>query len=446
MGNAIVRRAAASLLTVAGLAAQDGLTRAGPTFVVTLHPGKLDAEVAARLADEALAAAESTRPVLDKLYQRPAKPPAIHVYAARQEYETAAKEPAWTFVRDMVCERENAVSHVLLQPALSKRVSAAIGLPDSTRNDIVVQAAMLAACDRSELARKDSRCAEIFAAGVLNATVFTDARDGVDPLRDARFWYLAREARTKPRSLRSLCDMVYPVATRSEYDYVLQGNAAMAQLFASTGTGWAKKLLNAKVKDNELLVERRTTAVQAVLGADDKRNEERFAKLLTASAPRFRVLTPLVALRGGRILMAASTKEYARFGNAFPPPSGPYAVRATVELVDTGANTLSFVLDTTQATFVEVMCRGNQIRVATRATTDADAEWQTFPAPIEVGKPFALSIEVRDTIRVLVDSQQVADRPLAGRTMRNDWGVSILDGMAWIENPRCEPLDAPAKK
>jgi hypothetical protein len=327
----------------------------------------------------------------------------------------------------MVCERENAVSHVLLQPALSKRVSAAIGLPDSTRNDIVVQAAMLAACDRSELARKDSRCAEIFAAGVLNATVFTDARDGVDPLRDARFWYLAREARTKPRSLRSLCDMVYPVATRSEYDYVLQGNAAMAQLFASTGTGWAKKLLNAKVKDN-------------------KRNEERFAKLLTASAPRFRVLTPLVALRGGRILMAASTKEYARFGNAFPPPSGPYAVRATVELVDTGANTLSFVLDTTQATFVEVMCRGNQIRVATRATTDADAEWQTFPAPIEVGKPFALSIEVRDTIRVLVDSQQVADRPLAGRTMRNDWGVSILDGMAWIENPRCEPLDAPAKK
>src|SRR5262245_20198375 len=81
-----------ALLLAVQAAAQADVTRTGKTFVVTLHAGKLDEAIAAKLADDALAAAESLRPALDKFSLRPARPPVVHVHVDEGPFRTLAAE------------------------------------------------------------------------------------------------------------------------------------------------------------------------------------------------------------------------------------------------------------------------------------------------------------------------------------------------------------------
>jgi hypothetical protein len=423
----------------ATLPAQD-VTRTGKVYAVVVHPGKLPPAITERFADEAMAAVDAARTVIEKLYQRPTRTQTIHVWADHDGYSQVAKTPGVPFEMPAVARTERAEAHVKVQPLLTASESELLGLPVSVRHTIVEQAAALAALDRSEAARRDPWCANVFAAGVLAAVAFATTADGVDPNRDCRFWFLIEDAKAgRLEPVKQLVLRVGKPEDRSQFDWVHGAEAAVAGLLATTGNAWARKLLAAKPKAAGRIRSQRADALEAVLGTDWERSDERMRKLLAGASPKWAAVEPLALVRDGALLLAGGDSWAVAMAYE-APPAGPYSLQGSIEIVRSQVDS---ALDQTRESAVKVQFAAGKVTACVAGTDGTEHHRHEYKAPIVVGKPFTFRIDVTEQIVVSIDGETVAKLEASGRTMHDRWALMRHGGLAWFRDVRCEPVNKP---
>ena len=439
-----VRIPALAVLLAATAAAQADVTRTGKTFVVTVHPGKLSAELAARLADETLAAAEAVRPLLDKWLMVPPKPPVLHLHADTAAFRHLEKKGTnYSFVVDDFCAPDGSAAHVLLWPELSAAIVGELGLPPWVAQTVQRCAGQTAALQVSEAARKDRWLADVFGWALRDAVGNPRGAYGVDPCFDER-----RIAFSRYRAEGNAIDLdlvlgQFPIGVPNELSLHEERTTLVGQLCAETGSGWARKLLG---KAGKPPAPTREGFVANTLGKDQARNEARFDAVVASLAPVWDGWCAGTA-RDGRIVLAGTTKSSAWLEALNKPPAGPYVVRCRVEIAGVGQSECRICLDDDGKTVVAVVLVPAECSV--QRWSYADEKWQRLKkvaAPIAAGKPFDLHVQVDSEIRVSIDGAPAIAVPCNDRDMHHAWSIATNESLLRLADVRCEPYAPPKQK
>jgi hypothetical protein len=435
--------AAASLLAVARAQAPAPLVRPGAHFVVHLHPGKLPPALAAQLADESLAAAESAwAKTAEWLSLREQKPPAIHVHAEVAAYRAIEKQHGGGAVSiESIGRLEAQEAHVLLWPTLSEKAMAIVGLPSSTGQAIVQRAAQLSAAQFAPAAVKDPWLAEVFGYAVLESIVNPGHKFGLEPAYDTRrsFYFQLLEERQPPQLKSMVLDFEVP-ATRRDHDDEEERKCTMAQMMAATGPDWAKKLLTKTTRKATARVDTRFAAIESVLGSNWVKTESLFSKLGQNVKPVWKENLPMTTVRGKRLMMVGNDDHTASFHAVQLPKKGSdYTLRGTFELQPCGDDSCRLQLDWDEKSMIGVFFRPGKYQVKRWAT---GGDWEMLKegnAPIVPKQPFEAAVEVGKTqVRVLIGGAEVGTWPCGDRGMHGRWLMAVNDCVVFIENLHIE--------
>lgn len=444
----------AALLTVCAmlppmLMAQN-VARSGEHFSVSFAGGALPAGLTAKLADQAVAAAEESWPAVSQLLgMRKATPPMLHIHTdvaayRKLEQEFAPKKlPQPFFVR-----LEEQEAHLLLWPALSQQALEVVGLPGTTRQMLLRAGAQLMAAQYSSAAAADPWLAEVFAYAVLEGIVNPKHEFGCDPAYDSRRLLLCADLEQgQDRELRgTYMDFSLPT-TQLEADKQEEQKCIMSQMMAGTKKGWARKLLpksskraSRKSKKRQPVVTR-AKAVAAVLGKRWSKIESSFSTMCMKVQPVWRADGPTFT-RHELGMLAVGTKDTPASCRARQAPDAvPYAIRAKCKLQPCGDNAFRVHLDWDQSTLIG--CFFSVGEVSVRRWQVGTSDWHELAkgkAPIYAGQSFEAAVEVTDTVRLLVNGLEYAKWDRGSRAMTGTWSVSVSDCVLWIEQLRIESL------
>lgn len=420
---------ALGLLATPFVSAQD-VRRSGSKFELVLHPGDLPADLAGRLADEALAAVEAVLPVLSSWQVAPTKKVTVHLYGAEPAFRKI--EGSAAYQRPYFVDGAG-VAHVPLRPQATEQALQRIGLPTLAQDMLVVAAGAAAAQQRFPLAAEEPWLAGVVGFGTLEQLRNSDNSFGFDPGFDTR-----RSIHADPRNKWTLAQWTATEAPLNQgiYDASLGAQCLIAQLGRASGKGWVKKLLGPKQGKNP--VKARELAFAALLG-EQKQREQKWSQLLAQLEPDFRVRYGSVGRTQGRLLLVgASQMTWLR-----PSPEAPYVLRGRCELGGGRHGELQGGVwfaraDTANGeerlfvVFLSVgrVCLSKLQGDGIHPVRDAEAE-------IAIGVPFEYSIHVDATLRVSIDGKRVLEVP--GLTqLAGSWGVGSEGAPVWFESPRLE--------
>ncbi len=427
-------------------AAQDDVVRTGKTCVLTVHPGDHEDELASRIADEAFAAIEQLRPLLERWQVRPASPVAVHLHLAAPSFRAVEKQvQTYTFTVDEFCHQDGSEGHVLQSPLLSRAMLERLGLPPWTEATLQRIAAQLVALQLAETTRRDPWLGEVFAFGALDALRNPSGAYGVDPSFDGRRGAYARfHAEGNGSSFAGFLAVDRPLHTPDDLALRHEYATLAAQYFATTGSSWARKLL-ATPKSALARGPARSWIVESILGKDAAKNEYRFQKLVGALRPTWFAAWSGVGVRDGRIVLAGATDRSARaWGRC---PAAAFAVRGSVTLAGSGERELRVNVDFDEHRSIVVAFVVGQgcTTYLWRDDKPGYKQLQRVELPLEVDTPFEIAIEVDTEVRVLVGGALVLTQPCEGAPPRHGWAVATNASLVFLERLRCEPLAARKK-
>lgn len=443
-----VAAAVVALLALnATVVAQDVLVRKGAHFEVHFHGSAIDSALANKIADQALAAAESGWPVASKLLKlRKVTAPAVHVYTDIEEFRklekqhTGGKLPLESFAS--LGEQE---AHILLWPVLMPEALKVIGLSDTTRQTIIRRGAQLIAAQRCSLAIGDPWLGEVFAYGVLEKVTNPKHDNGVDPAYDTRRALLHHDLKHgNPREVRNtFLDFSAPT-TRREYELQEEKKCLMAQVMAACNKSWAQKLLPAKKpkkKDkHKPAVVVRSAQVKKVLGKNWTKTESQFSKICNKVDPVWRVTGAMVAADKDGLVMAGNSDHTAALTGQEEAPDGNYAIHCTAKLHPSGEDSFRIQLDWDQKSMIGCFFGVGRVEIK---RWSAEKNWELLAegkAPINANVPFEASVESGDKVRLLVNGDSFLEWDRGSRDMHGIWSVAINDCVAWLGKLRIEPL------
>ncbi|MCU0865545.1 MAG: hypothetical protein MUC36_17305 [Planctomycetes bacterium] len=437
------RTLALAALLGANLVAQESeLRRDGAHTTLLLQRGPLAETVAGPLADQALAAAELAWTTTQKLLPISAGGPrlTVRLHAVEAEFRAAEKTgSALTFPVEAFPVFDTATAHVLLWPKLSAQALERTGLPGSTRDAIVHTVALLLAHRAAGAVPATTDCLEIVAAGVLVNVTNPKWQDGIDAAYDALRWQMVPPHIDPALNLRGwLLDP--PAARDRSHHELLNGRRLVLAQLMSAQSGWAKKLLQKpKPKAGEL------APYEAVLGEDWGKIQTRFARLRQELAPRWQLSQPVFELRGDRWLLIGDPDRHAAVYGATPPPPVPYVFRAKVEHHFWDDVSLRLQLDWDGTSMLGLRL-GDEVVVLSRwEPSKGWSELDKRRIELPSGRPYDLAVEVHaKELRVILDGTLLVTWP-HDRAMRGVWSLANGDSVAWLTDPRVEPLGA-AKK
>lgn len=429
---------------VAALAQAAAVEKAGVHFVLKFHHGKLPAPLAERLAGEALTAAEGIWPTVERLLLLRAGPPAtIHLHAVEADYRAIEKQitSAVGDRLDMVVRLAEQEAHIAFLPALLAPDLEVVGLPVSVANHVVLAAAQLLAAQKSKAAVTDPWLAGVFAYGVLEGKQAQAPRYGIDPVFDSRRWYHA--SAEDPPSLRRWVTEVMLAPARPGLEYAEEGKVLVAQLVAGSGGDWARRLLQNPAKPTDPAVVVREAAIERLLGSDWAKIDARWRKQLAAVRVPFYVRSPLVAVRGKRLLLVGSPDVAATLNAEEELPTGPYRIRATFETTGSESDGVRLQLDWDGTSLLGLFFRPGDVRLE---EWQADKPWASVASakvPIVNGKPFDVVVEVGNETKMLVvsvDGLQALRWNHGARGMRGSWSIAKNQTPVFVEGLRVEAI------
>jgi hypothetical protein len=422
---------------------QQPIERTGSAFAITLQRGKLDEALAGRLADEALAVADGVFPAIERtlLIRRAAKPSRIHLHAVEATFRGVEKaRTGFGALRQRVATLAQQEAHVLLWPQLLATDLAAVGLPGPTRTDIALVAAQLLAAQKSTAAVTDPWLAEVFAYAMLEGKQAQPPRFGIDPAFDSRR-FLHRWRAKEANSLRYWVTELEPKPEANAVAYAEEGKCLAAQLLATGGGDWARRLLQEPARPGSTALVVRETAVERVLGGDWAKIDARWRKQIAGLEVPFYVLNPMVMPQGKRWVMVGTPDRAATLDCHEPLPEGPYCVRASFELRAPDDDGVRVQLDWNDASYIGLFFRAGDVRLMEWQPGKPWTEIRKVPVPIANGRPFDVAVEVgavAGTLVVRVDGAECLRWP-HGRTMRGSWSIAKNEIPVLVEGLCVEP-------
>ncbi|MBL8753792.1 MAG: hypothetical protein JNK15_10880 [Planctomycetes bacterium] len=440
--------ALAALALAPAVAAQAPVERVGAHFTLQFHPGRLPVELAGKLADEALAAVESTWAPIERLVgAAKASPTVVHLYSVTTDYRAKEKEIASSVgMRHHVVAHATREAHADIWPALAAKDLETIGLPEATRESLVRAAAELLVGQRSAVIAIDPWLAEVVAVAVLEGKQALAPAYGVDWAFDSRRRLF--DSCASPPTLRSVVQKERPAAGL-EFEWAENEKAMVAQLFAASGGDWARKLLQSPGKTGTNWRVVRDAAVERVLGKDWSKSEAKWQKQIAAVRCPFWVVSPHVERQGARLLLVGSSEDASTVFAQQPVPVGSYRIKARCQIASASDSSLRIQLDWDQTSMAGVLVSRHLVEVG--EWRDDGKGWRidrAAKATIPYDTPFDLVVEVGvvpNTLVVTIDGVETLRWDCTARTMRGVWSVARNAGVAVLDGLVIEAVAAPAK-
>ena len=432
-------------LLLTAVPTQSPLVRTGAHFAVHLHAAALPTPLAERLADQALAAAESVWTRCEQTIGAKAGQVAIvHLHGDEKAFRAAQRAAGGSTFRDAYVRLEGPEAHVLLWPTLSAAALEIVGLPDPTAHEVIRSAAILVATRHSAAAVADPWLAEVFAWGVLEEMVNPQHRFGVDPAYDTRRQPLVRKLDARDALVLKGTILDFEVAPTREAAEEDDGHQCLlARTMAAHHKDWAKRLLDKPSKKAGSRAEIRTAAVERALGNNWIKTDALFTKLHQQAQPLFQLTAPMAASRDGKLLCAGAPERSMQFQSVVLPPAGDYAVRGRFTIQPCGDDAFRIQLDWNQKSMVGFFFAVGKWSIE---SWEVGGDWKTLAsgkAPIHRNVPFDAAVEVGKNVRMLVSGAEIAAWEPGDRTMRGRWSVGVNDCVVTIEGLRCEATGVP---
>lgn len=440
-----------ALFVTCGDAATQGdnkLRLFGEHFVLEFHCEGLPAALSQRLGNEALAAAESVWPALRKTIRPPHNAGAtILLYAPVSTYVEVEKRHSKDRIKTGAFTRpEQHECHILMFPRLSDAALERVGLPPTTRNNIMLHAAQAVIAQYAETPAGDRWFAEVAAYHVLDQTNNPRGLYGIDPSYDTRC-YLSWNWRKKPPTLGDLAFDGGEPTELIRWEVEQGDRALMGQFLAKTGgAGWAQKFLG---KQQDVGSKRpRQVAIEAVVGPNIEKAEKKLAEFGKTLKPKWRLHGGEFLQVDGRWLLVGQGRGAATVRTTQMPPEGDYAIRGTFKMEQISHPVkLVFQVDFAEDTLISVTLAEGAFLVARKEKDNTVTELHRGAAVIEADRTFEVSIEVvGTTMRIVLDGKELLSVPCEGRKMRGQWSVSSGDTLTWVESLGLEPLGKTGRK
>jgi hypothetical protein len=428
--------------------AQEGnvLERSGKHFKVVFQHGKLKPELAAVLADQAQVSLEAFWPVLNKMLPIKDGPVRrIDLYADEMTYRVAENKSP------VKCKREAFVgtgldAHVLLWPQLTPQILTAIGLPGTTIENLRMVAAEQVVASVTPASDEGDWLRRVVVMGAVEAASNPKGEYGVDVAFDTRrTWVPPRLEVNSMATLDSLLQIDMACIDRDGWNTRVDYCTVVADYLSHTSSGWAKKLLGKQreLKGRVQAYDRRKQAVESVIGADWKKNEERFLKACKAMKPLWGQRVPECVLSSPRFLLAGTKRDSALLSAVEPPPPGDYVISARCQFGagdESQGMRIEFGWDDSSLVAAMFHPRSASISLWEQSTGKwKDLVEQRVKLPQD--EPFDVKVEVTaKMVRIFVGEQQVGEWAPGGRELHRLWGIGVNERVVWVEGPRIAPL------
>ncbi len=424
------------MFAVSPPAQQEPVVTQGKQLAVQFHRGKLPEAPGLRLSAEALEAAESRVPAIERLLLIRAAPATIHVHADPAAYRAIEKQVTGAQgLRNLLVDAARQEAHVLLRPQLAAGDLELVGLPRPTQDGIVRAVAQLLAAQKSRAAVADPWLGEVFAWAVLEGAAPLP-KPGVDPWIDSRRWHLSTAVALRTWVMDP--PRISKVDDQHRQDAV---QCMIAQLISARGDDWARRWLQNPLKATESVHTVREGAVERILGRDWTKMRARWESAIKALDVPFHVQSPMLQVDGKRWLFVGSSAESASMTAQRPLPEGPYRIAATCE-VRPDSEDLRLELDWDSQSLLGVFLKPGAVELD-QWVANAWHKIASSRAPIVAGKPFDVAVEVgreSEHLTVVVDGERVLRWRYSPRTMRGPWSIANNNGVAWIQDLRAEAI------
>lgn len=219
--------------------------RQGVRYRIEFQAGSLDSEVAATIADQAIAALDVAWPSFRKfLGARDGAVSTIVLYHDAKEFDAALPKNPLPFPVPAFATVDGR-GHALLTPRLPRRALAAVGLPPQTRENMLRVAAELAVqpvIASSGAAADDGLVHWLLTMGALESATNARHQPGVDGPHDARR-DLARSPASKRVTIHELRQLRVVPTDAADFRLLQAQMAFAAQQFGAMNKGWVRRIL-----------------------------------------------------------------------------------------------------------------------------------------------------------------------------------------------------------
>lgn len=440
--------ASLALALATSVPAQDGdvTSRVGKHFTIAFHHGKLKPELAGVLSDQALGALEAFWPVLDKMLSVKEGPVRqIDLYADEMVYRVAENKSP------IKCKREAFVgtgldAHVLLWPQLTPQILSAIGLPGTTIENLRMVAAEQVVASVAPASDEGDWLRRVVVMGAVETASNPKGLYGVDAAFDTRrAWVPCRIDVNSMLPLESLLRLDMACIDRDGWDHQVGYCAVVAGYLSSSSAGWAKKLLGKQkeLKGHVHAYERRKQAVESVIGADWKKNEDRFLKACKAINPQWVLRGPECVFSSPRWMLAGTRRDPALLNADEPPPAGDYVISARCQFgVGDESQGIRIEFGWDDSSLVAAMFHPRSASIS--LWEQSTGKWKDLVeqrVKLPQDEPFDVKVEVTaKMVRILVGEQQVGEWAPGSRELHRLWGIGVNERVVWVEGLRIAPL------
>jgi hypothetical protein len=402
----------------------------GAHFRIEFLNGELPADVAGALAKQALEIVEGAWPVFEKAIQpkNPTKATLCMRTDTAQHNEIANRLLPDALENTVVVTTDGSESHVLCEPVALSALRAQ-GIPPTYRRDLLFAAAKQLAL-RQLGERADDWLSDLIGTGLAESVLNPQRRLGVDLSYDAH-----RVIVVHSYMFSSATELLGTVGTiKSANDRWALGMyyrylALLAEQLAARTPNWPQRLIASwpKLPRNSVSTKDRYEPIEAMLGKDWKKTQERFEKSYAGAKIPWEAWGA-VWRRGDDWILSGSAKTMAGICGLKQTPGTDWTLRCTLQWEPTDERCCPRVrIDWNGRNFVGVQFTPEKLKIETLASDGTSLDvFDAAPIEITVGEPVDFRADVVGKRLVLaVNGKTVFEHDFPARSMHEAFAFEV---------------------
>ncbi len=402
----------------------------GAHFTIEFLPGDLPDELAQAMAKQALEIVEGAWPVFEKALQ-PKNPTkallrlhtdATAYYALVNTLLPEAMENSFLVTPD---GGEAHVRFTLLSPPALQ----SLGFPPQNRWDLLFAAGKQLVL-RQLGERGDDWLSDLIGVGLAETVINPQRRLGVDLLYDARRVIVVHsDMFVSATDLLGIVGQIKSANDGHALDLYYRRLCLLADQLVSRAANWPQRLIASwpQLPRAEVSTKDRYAPIEALLGKDWKKAQERFEKpFLGAKIPW--EAWEAVWRRGDEWILAGSQKVMAGFCGLKQTPATDWTLRCQLQWEPSDEQYCPRVrIDWNGRDSISAQFTPDALRVVTRKHDDVELDTpETAPISITIGQPVDFRVDVvGKRVTFTVNGKAVIERNFPARSMHEAFSFEI---------------------
>jgi hypothetical protein len=290
---------------------------------------------------------------------------------------------------------------------------------------------------------------DLIGMGLAEEVVNPNRRLGVNLLYDTRRMIVVHSFLfASATELLGIIGSIKSANDKWALDMYYRRIALLAEQLAVRNPAWPQRLIASwpLVPRGQISTKDRYAPIEALLGKDWKKTQERFEKSFQGAKMPWEAFGD-VWRRGDDWIIAGHPKTPAGVAAFKQTPAGDWSLRCLLQWADTPERYCPQVwLDWNGKSYIRLQFAREQITVETWAHDELEETIGTFPITIAVGEPVDFRADVRGHgLVVFVNGSKAFEHAFPARSLREAVVVAIEKSVLQLKQFRIEPLK-PTKK